>query len=337
MIDIAASRTNKGLGALRVEWQELWGRDAAATPFQSPPWQFAWWRSFGNGEPILLTARRDGGLVGLLPLYMLREGAACKLLPIGIGLSDHIDALVDPDAPEAARHLLDAAARLPGWTEAWLPDLAREGHIAKAISDVRCTGQATVPAAKLTIIQAPAEPCPLLRLAGALANIVPRKTLRDLRQARGRAGREAAANIERVEGNGLEQAMDELFRLHEQRWRERGEAGVCADTRVQDFHRAAAAALQQAGMLRLYRLTIVGRAAAVYYGFAAKGCMYAYLSGFDPALPRLSLGAQIIGHAIEAARAEGLDRFDFLRGAEAYKYAWGAVDQPKLSLRLTRP
>lgn len=134
----------------------------------------------------------------------------------------------------------------------------------------------------------------------------------------------------------LDAAMGDLFRLHERRWANCGESGVCGDPRVQGFHRAAAARLLSAGMLRLYRLRIAGAVAAVYYGVTAKGTAYAYLGGFDPSQPRLSPGLQIIGHAIEQAIAEGASRFDFLRGTEGYKHAWGAVDRGKLSVHWSR-
>jgi CelD/BcsL family acetyltransferase involved in cellulose biosynthesis len=35
----------------------------------------------------------------------------------------------------------------------------------------------------------------------------------------------------------------------------------------------------------------------------------------------------IVAHAIEQAVREGATTFDFLRGAEDYKYAWGAKDR----------
>ena len=118
--------------------------------------------------------------------------------------------------------------------------------------------------------------------------------------------------------------LDDLFRLHEARWRSRGEAGVLADPAVQEFHRDAAPALAAEGMLRLYRMRIGEAVAAVYYGFAWRGRSYAYIGGFDPEMPRLSPGALILRHAIGAAIAEGCAEFDFLRGGEGYKYAWGA-------------
>ena len=328
MIEIAQITDEDGLAGLRREWDALWRRDPAATPFQSPAWLFAWWRFFGTGEPLVLTARNAGELIGILPLYLLREPDCRKLLPIGVGLSDYVDALLDPAAPAAAGPLLAAIFDLPDWDECWLPDLAPDGALARA---------AAVCGVNDRIIAA--SPCPVLALPGnaaGLCRIVPRKTLRDLRQARSRAEAVGGVMVETVAEDGVEAAMGDLFRLHEARWRARGEAGLCRDLLVQGFHRAAAAGLQAAGMLRLYRLWIGEAVGAVYYGFVANGTAYAYLGGFDPAQPRLSPGLQIIAHAVEQAAGEGARRFDFLRGGEAYKYAWGATDRDKTSRHLSR-
>lgn len=328
MIEIATITDAEGLARLRPEWEELWRRDPAATPFQSPAWLLAWWRFFGTSEPLILTARDGGQLVGLLPLYLLRENGCRKLLPIGVGLSDYIEALLSPDAPDVGYLLMAAITAIPEWDECWLPDLAPGGSLASAVA--HCG---------FTEVAVPAAPCPILDLPSDPSNpheTVPRKTLRDLRQARTRAAMSGAVTIEAITEETLDTAMDDLFRLHQQRWRSRGEGGVCDDPRVQNFHRAAAEDLLAAGMLRLYRLSLDDAVLAVYHGFAAKGRAYAYLGGFDPSQPRLSAGMQIIAHAIERAIAEGATSFDFLRGEESYKYAWGAVNRPKISRRLSR-
>jgi CelD/BcsL family acetyltransferase involved in cellulose biosynthesis len=130
--------------------------------------------------------------------------------------------------------------------------------------------------------------------------------------------------------------MQDFFRLHESRWRPIAGHGVCAEPVVRDFHLAAAQRMLDSGMLRLYLLRIGNRIAATYYGFAAKRIAYAYLSGFDPELTELSPGTQIVAHAIEEAVGEGAHEFHFLRGGEAYKYAWGAVDRVNAALTLRR-
>jgi CelD/BcsL family acetyltransferase involved in cellulose biosynthesis len=130
--------------------------------------------------------------------------------------------------------------------------------------------------------------------------------------------------------------MQEFFWLHESRWEPITGHGVCAEPVVRQFHLQAAKRMLDGGMLRLYVLRIGNSTAAAYYGFTAKGAAYAYLSGFDPQFARLSPGAQIVAHAIEEAVREGAREFHFLRGGEAYKYAWGALDRPNMALTLTR-
>jgi CelD/BcsL family acetyltransferase involved in cellulose biosynthesis len=45
----------------------------------------------------------------------------------------------------------------------------------------------------------------------------------------------------------------------------------------------------------------------------------------------------LIGHALEAAIAEGITAADFLRGREGYKYLWGAADSSTFRRVLVPP
>jgi CelD/BcsL family acetyltransferase involved in cellulose biosynthesis len=307
------------LPALLPEWEALWQRLPNAMPFQSPAWLMAWWRQFGTSAPRILTARNSGMLLGVLPLYELDEAGRRKLLPIGIGLSDYMDALVDPAPPEAADRLLGAISDVPDWDECHLPDLPPGSRLARA----PCP-----PALQENV--ADTVPCPVLQLPGSasdLAAAVPSKTLRDVHQAHKRSVATGRTCVELADSDTHGPVMEDLFALHAKRWEMRGETGVCADPAVRSFHSEAARALARTGMLRLYRLKIGERVTAVYYGFCCNGRAYAYLGGFDPDLPRLSPGAQILHHAIVEAIAEGCREFHFLRGGESYKYAWGATER----------
>jgi CelD/BcsL family acetyltransferase involved in cellulose biosynthesis len=44
----------------------------------------------------------------------------------------------------------------------------------------------------------------------------------------------------------------------------------------------------------------------------------------------------MVAKLVERALAEGRRRLDFLRGDEAYKYEWGAVDEPIQRLLVRR-
>jgi CelD/BcsL family acetyltransferase involved in cellulose biosynthesis len=320
--------TDKEMEALVPDWIGLWQRVPGATPFQSPHWLLPWWRQFGTGMPRIFTARAEQRLIGVLPLYELHEPGCVKLLPIGISVSDYIDALADPAYPDVTDVLIAASCDIPGWQECHLPDLPPDSALSRAaapsgLAETRQSGPC----------------CPVLALPSDpadLATVVPRKTLRDVRQAHARSETVGSVVLDTADLDTIDLALDDLFRLHQERWHKRGEAGVLADPVVRAFHRDAARAFCEAGILRLYRLQIGGTVVGVYYGFQHGGNAYAYLGGFDPEMTRLSPGAQLLDHAIRAAIAEGAREFHFLRGGESYKYAWGAVDQFNLSRTFTR-
>jgi CelD/BcsL family acetyltransferase involved in cellulose biosynthesis len=70
-----------------------------------------------------------------------------------------------------------------------------------------------------------------------------------------------------------------------------------------------------------------GTIGAALYCFACRGRGYYYAGGFNPELSRLSPGTVLTGYAIEDALLAGATTFDFLRGDEPYKYAWGATNR----------
>jgi CelD/BcsL family acetyltransferase involved in cellulose biosynthesis len=122
-----------------------------------------------------------------------------------------------------------------------------------------------------------------------------------------------------------DQALTSFFELHGRRWRARGESGVLADERTRAFHRLAAPRLLADGELELCVLRVGGEPVAASYTLT-RSSSYLYLFGFDPALPRLSLGSALILRSIERAIGGRRARYEFLRGAERYKYDWRAVD-----------
>ncbi len=74
-------------------------------------------------------------------------------------------------------------------------------------------------------------------------------------------------------------------------------------------------------------MRISGRPVGAYFGLRHGQRAYAYLGGFDPAFEDASPGALTIEAACAEAAENGASEFHFLRGREAYKYAWGAEDR----------
>ena len=171
------------------------------------------------------------------------------------------------------------------------------------------------------------EPCPVLPLDGDFDGLLSTRARKKLRYYRRCAERLGKVTYETATHESLDTLLEALFELHAARWRQRDQPGVLADSATQQFHREVAPRMLKAGALRMYAMRIDASIRAVFYGFAHHGVVYYYLSGYDPELEKISIGNTIVAHAIEQAVLDGATMFDFLRGAEEYKYAWGAKDR----------
>jgi CelD/BcsL family acetyltransferase involved in cellulose biosynthesis len=326
--------TTEGVERLAPEWEELRTRCIGATPFQSPAWVLPWWHAFGTGELQVLTLRLGDRLVGLVPLFLQPEtdGGRLRLLLIGTGNTDRLDALSEPGF-EA--ELVNATA----------------AHIAELPADCTEVDLGQLPPCSTLLRLAPVawradylagEPCPVIPLRASnpgLDEVLSQRFGRRLEHDRRRLAKAGTVRVESGEGRSLEtleQLFGEVVRLHGGVWSARGEPGALADDRVERFHRDVIRAAHNRDLLDLYGLRLNGRIVAAYYGFRDAHSAYYYLGGYDRAFASLSVGTLVIAAALERAIGRGVMTFDFLRGREPYKYRWGAVDSPTIRLRLTR-
>ena len=315
--------------ATAPQWRALWARCPRRSPFASPDWLLAWWRRFGTGRPVVALLREGERLCALLPCYVLADGRT-KLLPIGVSLSDHFDALIAPDAPaDAAGRLLAAVLEaVPDVETCDLLDLPPGAALLSADD----------PVGWRTVLH-PGEPCPVLpiREGASFAETIPAKARRKLRMNRHRADRAGGWAIRRVEADRLDGAFADLTRLHQARWTAQGEAGVLGDPRVGPFLAEALPRLLAAEVLDFATFHIDGAVAAALLAFrAAPDRLLVYLGGFDERFAFFSPGSILLGECAEATIATGVREIDFLRGAEAYKYAWGATDRFNTTRQLVR-
>lgn len=328
MLSPTVIETAAELAAIEPDWWELWRRVPGATPFTAPAWLLPWWRTFSPGQ-LRTYAIRDGSrLLALAPMFVEDGPHGRRLLPLGIGLSDIYDVLLDPDRGDAESALASTFwTDRPDWDVASLealPDGASALSLAAPAGwrDDTCAQEAR------PILPLPAREDPL--------RSVPARKRRKLRMAQHRVERRGGV-VETVRAGEEGAFLAELFRLHGARWATRGEAGVLAGGQVRAFHAAALPALAEAGLAVALRLRIDGETAGAYYGLRSGDAAYAYLGGFDPRFSFESPGTVLIGAAIADAAVRGATTFDFLRGQEGYKYDWGATDTINRRRTLVRP
>lgn len=317
------------LEALAPEWSALFARDPDATPFQSPEWLLPWRRVFLSQGLWTLAVRRAGRLVALAPMFLHpRADGAAQLTLLGNGVSDTLDLICEPELRgAAAAAVFEHVSRR---RELWDVCDFRDVRAASPLLATPVEGQDRVE---------PEGPCPVLALPDDPAQVtarLPKARRGDLRRCARRLAEQGAVTIERADEAGREAALAAVMELHARRWRARGEAGVFARPGVRAFHEQAAPGLLRAGLLRLYVMRLDGQPVAAHYGLIRGATAYSYVHAFDPGFGRFGPGWLLMAHVLEDAVRSGARVFDFLRGREAYKYDWGAVDRPQFRRRIWR-
>jgi len=331
----------EALDALRAEWQALFSQ-SGAPPFLAWEWIASWRQCLNPGrEPYLLCARDGGKLVGLLPLGLEERplmGLPVKtrrvsLLGEGFGAADYLDVLALPEyAQEAASAILDHLARRVSFDILELDGLAADSPNLPLLA--QRFGEETNFHYRLT----PRFVCPQVELDGDWAAILKRSRRADnfrrrLRQLRARNGFEYRVITRPAES---EAAFERFLKLHEAGWIERGGSDVTGHEFLRLFQRNVVARLAEAGLVRFDELWVEGACRASIYGLDDGRRFYYYNSGYDAAWKNASPGLVLLGLSIEDAIRRGIERYDFLRGIETYKFDWANTTRGTVSVLVAR-
>jgi CelD/BcsL family acetyltransferase involved in cellulose biosynthesis len=277
-------------------------------------------------------------LVGLLPLQLRphvdysgdhSSGRVLELL--GAPVTDYQGALLDPGptGPRALRMFWDFLLHgRSGWDRLDLSQLAEGDPLLHVPTPLAFVDRTT-----------PAEVCPRVALPAspsALCDQFPHLAARLNRCAR-RLAEEARLAFELGHPGNLDELLNALFRLHQERWRERALPGVLAGPTVRDFHRQVAVHMLAAGKLRLCALRLDGIVVSVVHALAHGRTLYLYISGFDPAFARFSPGLLAIFWTMQMAAREGLTTCDLLRGDEGYKQVFAPLRRPTYCRQVLAP
>jgi len=298
---------------LRNEWTELALR--AGNVFSTWEWLSTWWRHFGQGHELLLTACRSPGdrLVAILPLYRRRTGGVRMIRFVGHGPGDHLGPISAPAERGEAAHALRCLLREENrdWDlflgeqlptdEGW-PALLNARRISKTGMPVLCPGGMQW------------EDFLATRSANFRQQV--RRRERNLRRRHDVRYRFAGPS------NRLAADLDVLFELHRRRWQ--GQRSHFSDD--EPFHREFAELAQRHDWLRLWFLELDDEPVAAWYGFRYCGVEYFYQAGRDPRREGAP-GFVLFCHTIRQALEEGVQEYRLLRGDEPYKYRFANADR----------
>lgn len=316
-------------------WDGVLERSTRVSPFASHAWLARWWETYGPGARLMLLRMVDGGqVVGGVAFYLRRrrlEGlfAVRELRLVGdrhVG-SEGLDALVARGREaEAAAALAGHLGQARDWDVAHLQGL-RPGAVLLRPEVFAGQGASAVRAVNRCPVLTLTTGRPVAPLKKDFASRVARKSrgLLDrggLRFARCREEREVTALLEA------------LFTDHQARWAGRGEAGAFADEKKRSFYGRVAVDLLRSGRLELFGLWDGDRPRAVLFGASGGKTLYYLQSAFDSTLANHGPGNVLLYQILRQAQERGFERFDFMKGDEAYKFQWTTAEEPLLLRRV---
>ena len=309
--------TPQSFASVSEEWQQLLPQCASDSLFLTPLWQDVWWREMGSGELQLLRVAQDDRLLGVAPLAC--DGPEWRFLG-DTSVFDYQDFIVSKGAEtsffqalldyleEETWETLDLVSLRDGSpTLEVLPGLARErGH------EVVIEVEGVAPGVCLPV----AWDDYLARLS--------RKDRHELRRKLRRLQRAGEYHTVAVrDAQELPAAMDEFLSLMRT---SRVDKEQFLTPEREHFFRSIGQELSHAGQIQLYFLQVNGSRAAGALCFDYRGRRLLYNSGYDLDFSPLSVSLLLKAFCLQEAIEQGMDYFDFLRGAEPYKYDLGAKD-----------
>ncbi len=310
---------------LVADWRDLVDRDPHATVFQTPRYLRTWQRTLGVDEDVVSLALRDGDrLVGVVTeaTWDTPEGTVVGLAG-GTEVTDYRGPVAQPDAAkdlatawaarladhEADTISLSAMADDTGW-----PDLLATALEATTATDVA---------------REPHDVAPVVDLSDgyeAWQESLDGKDRKELRRKARKLARDLGdTEVREVDAAGLEAGLERFLHLNDGAADDK--AAFFARDDIRTWFHALAEEYHGDGVFRLHELTLAGQAVAANVSLVWGDRWGLYNSAVHPRLAGFSTGNVLVAELVEVAAREGLATFDLLRGDEAYKYRFGAVDR----------
>lgn len=320
-----------GMDALASSWNQLLEKSHSKSPFQLFDFQRTWWQHKGGGEwpngklMIMLGYGNSGELEGIAPLFIDRDEGLNTLRFIGSHeIADFLDLICTQDRLEDfIENLLDF---LVGefdkqWDAIDLCNILDDSASSSILEKL-------APARGLKFVSEKIQASPLVVIPqtfDAFVASLESKNRHELRRKlRNSAAYPVPIELEIIDSAlGAEQALKDFFLLMNNI--EEKALFLQGEMQSQMFTLAKQALINGWGHLAF--LKVGNDRIAAYLNFDYDNRIWAYNAGYDPKMADISPGWILTSKMIEWCILNKKVVFDFMRGAEEYKYRFGAKDR----------
>lgn len=325
---MSVSVDTAALDRIANDWEALLPRCWTDTIFAEPWWQTIWLRHFGDQSTVRILRADDeaGNLLGIAPMSVV--GGTVRFLG-GEDLFDYHDFLVVKGAEDAFYPAVFDEIAAWEWEVINLTSLPEASPTIRQAADVAHGKGWRVEVAE-------EDKAPFKALPPTWDEFVMglrKKQRHELRRKTRKISSAGNAVQYRCPPETLRESLSDFFRLH--RASRSDKAEFMTKPRERFFTEIAEAASKR-GHLILSMLEFEGVRVAACIGFDHRDSYLLYNSGYAPEYSHLSVGFVNKAWAIKDAIESGKRTFDFLRGAERYKYDLGAEDRSVYTVEIRR-
>ena len=350
---------------LQNEWNDLLAQSVTHVPFLRHEYLSAWWKHLGGGEwgttsvrarqansqpnsiskasavpqqdaasLQIVTARENGALIGIAPLFRAHHDNKDSLLLLGsIEISDYLDLIVRPaDLDRFLAGLLPflASPALPPWDALDLYNILDSSPTLPALEKAAQSLGWKTQSEKL-------KHCPCIPLPGdfeAYLAGIDKKQRHEIRRKMRRVD-ESASTCRWYFSEDPKTIASDIDSFLALMAMDEDKAKFLTPPMRELMKEVIRCAFEN-GCLKLAFLEIEGKKAAGYLNFDYLDRVWVYNSGLDWTFNEYSPGWVLLGYLLRWANENHRTEFDFMRGDEDYKYRFGAIDRFVMRATITK-
>jgi CelD/BcsL family acetyltransferase involved in cellulose biosynthesis len=325
---------------LKDRWNDSLSKSLNNDVFSTWEWLSTWWKHFGEGKRLVILLIEDKNKTLAIAPFMyskhsfLSFGNLKKISFVGSPESDYTGFILREKKRKFLELFFDYLNGHIDWDYLELKDIPETSASADLLRRIPLEKQYEHWDERVCNL------CPYVLLPSSMDVFMKelgRSMRRNLRRYLRKLKKEYRVELKKYNEIGsVKEAMETFIRLHQKRWKSKGEPGGFNNPFFRNFHIDVAKCFAEKGWLGLYFLTANDEPISAEYNFEYNEKNYNYLPGWDVEYSQYRVGQLIQMHIIEDCIQKGLKEYDMMRGDEPYKSEWTTLARKNLEVRFVR-